>query len=75
MSTKRQPNEFHTVQAFCAKCGGWWFWAVDMPGCRNDIKKALFDASQKGDRIQWYPPGSTSEGESCTCNREATSNA
>ena len=67
MATKVQPGDCQTVQIFHEKCGGWWFWSVDMPGCRNDIKKAVVDATRNGDRVVWYPPGATSEGHACSC--------
>lgn len=49
---KKSISEYDTVMVIHKKCGGWLFWAVDMPGCKREIKDALYRASKDGSEVR-----------------------
>ena len=60
--------KYPSVYIFHEICGGYWFWAVDMPGAKRDIKDALYRAAQSGDRVVTMPPGERiAPGQHCKC--------
>lgn len=52
---KKSISEYDTVMVIHKKCGGWLFWAVDMPGCRREVKDALYRASKDGSEVRRIP--------------------
>ncbi len=73
----KRIKESREVYIFHSKCGGFWFWAVDMRGNKRDIDKAIATAVRQGDTVTFYQPGERpiDDIKSCRCwqTSEATS--